>query len=127
MRLSTLQCTSQAQKGVNLRWPAGVMCYKHWRDKKLNPSGIRVVSREFPHEPVAMYKDLRWVFPVLCSQRSRIHFCSAATHPRQEHSILKGTLCATPCSQTSRARVTGAYTLELLAWLTLCSLRRAHL
>ena len=39
--------------------PAGVMCHKHWRDKQLNPSGIRVVSREFLHEPVAMYKDLR--------------------------------------------------------------------
>ena len=38
---------------------AGTMCYKHWRDKRLNPSGFRVVSREYPHEPVAMYKDLR--------------------------------------------------------------------
>jgi hypothetical protein len=38
----------------------GVMCQKHWREKQLNPSGLRVVSREYPHEPVAAYKDLRW-------------------------------------------------------------------
>ncbi|KAK9918842.1 hypothetical protein WJX75_007445 [Coccomyxa subellipsoidea] len=37
----------------------GVMCQKHWREKQLNPSGLRVVSREYPHEPVAAYKDLR--------------------------------------------------------------------
>ena len=24
-------------------------CRKHWRHKKLNPSAMRVVSREFPH------------------------------------------------------------------------------
>lgn len=38
----------------------GVMCQKHWREKQLNPHGIRVVSREFPHEPVAPYRDLRF-------------------------------------------------------------------
>ncbi|EIE21902.1 Lecithin:cholesterol acyltransferase [Coccomyxa subellipsoidea C-169] len=37
----------------------GVMCHKHWREKQLNPAGIRVVSREYLHEPVAAYKDLR--------------------------------------------------------------------
>ena len=42
------------------------MCYKHWRDKRLNPSGFRVVSREYPHEPVAMYKDLRCASPCPC-------------------------------------------------------------
>ena len=45
---------------------AGTMCYKHWRDKRLNPSGFRVVSREYPHEPVAMYKDLRCASPRPC-------------------------------------------------------------
>ena len=45
---------------------AGTMCYKHWRDKRLNPSGFRVVSREYPHEPVAMYKDLRCASPYSC-------------------------------------------------------------
>lgn len=37
----------------------GVMCHKHWREKQLNPAGIRVVSREYLHEPVAAYRDLR--------------------------------------------------------------------
>lgn len=37
----------------------GVMCQKHWREEQLNPHGIRVVSREYPHEPVAPYRDLR--------------------------------------------------------------------
>lgn len=37
----------------------GVLCQKHWREKELNPSGIRVVSREYTHQPVAAYKDLR--------------------------------------------------------------------
>lgn len=27
----------------------GALCRKHWRHKKLNPGGMRVVSREFPH------------------------------------------------------------------------------
>ena len=45
---------------------AGTMCYKHWRDKRLNPSGFRVVSREYPHEPVAIYKDLRCASPCSC-------------------------------------------------------------
>ena len=107
MRLLTLQRTSKTQDVVSLGWPAGVMCYKHWRNKQLNPSGIRVVSREFPHEPVAMYKDLRWVCPVLCSQQSRIHVCSAAKQSRQEHSTLKGALCATTRNQRSSARLAG--------------------
>ena len=47
------------------------MCYKHWRDKRLNPSGFRVVSREYPHEPVAMYKDLRCANPYSCMARQR--------------------------------------------------------
>jgi hypothetical protein len=37
----------------------GVLCHKHWRERELNPSGIRVVSREYPHEPVAAYRDFR--------------------------------------------------------------------
>ena len=48
------------------------MCLKHWRDKQLNPSGIRVVSREFAHEPVAMYKDLRCSMPIIRAQTCMI-------------------------------------------------------
>ena len=29
----------------------GSLCAKHWREKKLNPSGFEVVSREYKHEP----------------------------------------------------------------------------
>ena len=58
-------CRATLRQVLKLHWPVGVMCYKHWRDKRLNPSGIRVVSREFPHEPVAMYKDLRCGLPSL--------------------------------------------------------------
>ncbi len=39
----------------------GALCARHWREKPLNPSGLRVVSREYPHSPVALYKDLRCV------------------------------------------------------------------
>ena len=51
---------------ICLHGRAGTMCYKHWRDKRLNPSGFRVVSREYPHEPVAMYKDLRCTSSLPC-------------------------------------------------------------
>ncbi len=37
----------------------GALCAKHWREAPLNPSGLRVVSREYNHDPVALYKDLR--------------------------------------------------------------------
>jgi phospholipid:diacylglycerol acyltransferase len=35
------------------------MCYKGWRSKALNPAGLRVVTREYKHQPVAMYLDVR--------------------------------------------------------------------
>jgi phospholipid:diacylglycerol acyltransferase len=37
----------------------GVMCQRGWRTPKLNPQGLRVVSREFPHSPSQSYLDLR--------------------------------------------------------------------
>jgi hypothetical protein len=55
----------------------GVMCARHWRDKRLNPSGIRVVSREYPHEPVAAYKDLRRALTY-----TRAVYCGALDLPR---------------------------------------------
>ena len=44
----------------------GALCAKHWRERALNPSGLRVVSREYPHEPVALYKNLRWEHALRC-------------------------------------------------------------
>ena len=38
----------------------GLMCYKGWRNnKKLNPAGIPIVSREYLHQPSKSYLDLR--------------------------------------------------------------------
>jgi hypothetical protein len=37
----------------------GSLCARHWREPRLNPSGIRVVTREFPHEPVYGLGELR--------------------------------------------------------------------
>ena len=37
----------------------GLMCYKGWRSRELNPGGMRVTSREYLHQPVALYKDVR--------------------------------------------------------------------
>ncbi|KAL0043739.1 hypothetical protein WJX82_004801 [Trebouxia sp. C0006] len=37
----------------------GLMCYKGWRTKRLNPSNIPIVSREYVHQPTSAFKDLR--------------------------------------------------------------------
>lgn len=37
----------------------GLMCYKGWRTKRLNPANIPVVSREYVHQPSTAFKDLR--------------------------------------------------------------------
>ena len=37
----------------------GLMCYKGWRSAALNPGGMAVVSREYRHLPVALYRDVR--------------------------------------------------------------------
>lgn len=41
----------------------GALCRKHWRHKRLNPSGIRLVNREYQHEPVNLFKDFRYAHP----------------------------------------------------------------
>ena len=39
----------------------GLMCRNGWRGKtKLNPSGMRVVTKEYSHKTVPMYQDIRW-------------------------------------------------------------------
>lgn len=35
----------------------GGLCKKHWQEAKLNPSGIRVVTREYKHDPLAPSKQ----------------------------------------------------------------------
>ena len=37
----------------------GLMCYKGWRTKRLNPAGIPIISREYTHNPTTAFKDLR--------------------------------------------------------------------
>ena len=37
----------------------GYMCNKGWRTKKYNPAGMRVVTREYKHNPVHFLKDMR--------------------------------------------------------------------
>ena len=37
----------------------GLMCYKGWRTKRLNPANIPIVSREYVHKPTSAFKDLR--------------------------------------------------------------------
>ncbi len=37
----------------------GLMCHKGWRSAALNPGGMRVVTREFKHQPVSVYRDVR--------------------------------------------------------------------
>ncbi|MEW5299264.1 MAG: hypothetical protein WDW36_002297 [Sanguina aurantia] len=37
----------------------GLMCRKGWKTPRLNPGGIRVVTREFNHTPVSMMQDPR--------------------------------------------------------------------
>lgn len=37
----------------------GLMCYKGWRTKRLNPANIPIVSREYVHRPTSAFKDLR--------------------------------------------------------------------
>ena len=37
----------------------GALCARHWREPRLNPSGMRVVTREFPHEPFYGLGELR--------------------------------------------------------------------
>lgn len=39
----------------------GVMCYKGWRGPKLNPGGMRIVSREYIHQPSRDFRDLRCI------------------------------------------------------------------
>ena len=37
----------------------GALCARHWREPRLNPSGMRVVSREFAHEPFYGLGEIR--------------------------------------------------------------------
>lgn len=37
----------------------GALCARHWREPRLNPSGMRVVTREFLHEPFYGLGELR--------------------------------------------------------------------
>ncbi|KAJ2717049.1 phospholipid:diacylglycerol acyltransferase [Coemansia spiralis] len=37
----------------------GYMCAEGWRRKLFNPHGVRVVTREFTHSPLAAFKDIR--------------------------------------------------------------------
>ena len=37
----------------------GALCARHWREPRLNPAGMRVVTREFPHEPFYGLGELR--------------------------------------------------------------------
>ena len=37
----------------------GALCARHWREPRLNPSGMRIVTREFPHEPIYGLGELR--------------------------------------------------------------------
>lgn len=37
----------------------GLLCRKGWRGKKLNPAGLRVVSREYKNELVPIFQDPR--------------------------------------------------------------------
>ena len=37
----------------------GLMCHKGWRSRALNPANLRVVTREFRHQPVSVYRDVR--------------------------------------------------------------------
>ena len=38
----------------------GLMCYKGWRTKRLNPANIPIVSREYVHQPSSAFKDMRY-------------------------------------------------------------------
>ena len=44
----------------------GLMCYKGWRTKRLNPSNIPIVSREYVHQPTSAFKDLRYSLLSMC-------------------------------------------------------------
>lgn len=35
----------------------GTLCRKHWRHARLNPSGIHIVNREYPHEHASVFKE----------------------------------------------------------------------
>ncbi len=38
----------------------GALCEGGWQtSKRLNPAGVKVVTREYEHKPVAMFKDPR--------------------------------------------------------------------
>ena len=38
---------------------SGLMCIHGWRQNYLNPSNIKVITREYPHRPVSSLADLR--------------------------------------------------------------------
>lgn len=40
----------------------GALCAGGWRTRRLNPAGIKVVVREYPNEPVPVFRDARCVF-----------------------------------------------------------------
>lgn len=37
----------------------GALCAGGWKTKRLNPSGLEVVVREYPHNPGSLLKDAR--------------------------------------------------------------------
>eukprot|EP00879_Flechtneria_rotunda_P012648 GHRR01013206.1.p1 GENE.GHRR01013206.1~~GHRR01013206.1.p1 ORF type:complete len:750 (+),score=225.44 GHRR01013206.1:937-3186(+) len=37
----------------------GAMCAGGWKSKRLNPSGLEVITREYPHNPTPVLKDAR--------------------------------------------------------------------
>jgi hypothetical protein len=38
----------------------GALCAGGWRTRRLNPAGVGVVIREYPNNPVAVFKDARY-------------------------------------------------------------------
>ena len=96
------------------------MCYKHWRDKRLNPSGFRVVSREYPHEPVAMYKDLRCASPCPCHAGASQNAVSSSyiSHCCVVMCQLQYSACSWSSSCGQLCLVAGAIVRQVKYWST---------
>jgi len=114
----------------------GSLCARHWREPRLNPSGIRVVTREFPHEPVYGLGELR------CGARAAQHVSCAPAAPgetshrggtstfssaaqAQECDVLQSSCCAQVPSCPQRKRSTHLRAPDLSALPAHQPLRRA--
>lgn len=53
----TLQMQELATQKVSMM--VSVILCRGWREKRLNPGGIRVRQREYKHEPVSSLRDIR--------------------------------------------------------------------